>query len=138
MKVIPATWEQHKEIAALCKLSPYSKGFLDMYYIQEYYQKRDVLITLQRSKITGFIAVRHCKLRPYTSVYYMGVTVKRTGIGRALIEKVQSLSPWKILRLISEKANNEGLKFYKSLGFKVLGESTNKQGEPYWILERTK
>lgn len=134
MRVVKASWEDHKEICALARLSPFSKGFVDVRFVQEYYQKGWILVTRTRGAVSGFICVRHLVRKAYSSVYYMGVATKRSGVGSVLLSEVGEQSPWRCVKLISEKANVEGLAFYKALGFYVEGEGANKQGEPFWRL----
>jgi ribosomal protein S18 acetylase RimI-like enzyme len=136
VRVRKALWAEHKAICQLAKLSPFSRTFLDIRFIQEYYVKGEVLVAEDRGKLVGFICVRHCVRKPHTSVYDMGVAVPRQGVGAKLLEAVEKASPWKRIRLISEKANSNAGKFYTAMGFKVTGAGENKQGEPYWILEK--
>jgi ribosomal protein S18 acetylase RimI-like enzyme len=137
MKVLQAKWAEHKEISAVAKLSKFSKGFASggLRYVDQYYEKGWVSTVRLRSKVVGFICVRHCTREPHTSVYYLGVAEKRRGIGSALIQEAMKQSAWKCLELISEKENEEGLAFYKALGFKVIGDGANSQDVPYWRLE---
>ncbi len=139
MKIVKAKWEEHDEVVKVAKLSKFSKGFAGggLRYIDSYYQKGWVLVAKERNKIVGFVCVRHCirKATPHTSVYYLGAAEKRKGIGTALINAVMAESNWKCIELISEKENEDGFKFYKKLGFKVIGDGANAAGIPYWRLE---
>lgn len=136
MKISKANWEEHKEICTIARLSPYTKGFASggLRYVDTYYEKGWVLAAYRGKKITGFVCVRHCVRNPHTSVYYIGVLERRKGLGRALLERVLKDSPHGTIRLISEKENEDGLAFYKRLGFKVEGEGANSAGVPYWKL----
>jgi ribosomal protein S18 acetylase RimI-like enzyme len=140
MKIVPAKWEEHDEVAKVAKLSKFSKGFAGggLRYVEEYYAKGWVLVAKERGKILGFICVRHCvvKSKPHTSVYYLGVAKKRCGIGTRLIDAVMAESKWKCIELISEKENLEGLAFYQTIGFKTIGDGANAAGVPYWRLEK--
>lgn len=139
MKIVKAKWEEHDQIAAIAKLSKFSKGFASggLRYIDSYYEKGWVFIAKEGKKILGFVCVRHCvqKSKPHTSVYYLGAAEKRKGVGTALINAVMLESSWDCIELISEKENEDGFKFYQKLGFKVIGDGANAAGIPYWRLE---
>lgn len=137
LKIEKAKWADHKDISAVAKLSKFSKGFAGggLRYIESYYEAGWVYVKRTRGKIVGFVCVRHCTREPHTSIYYLGVSEKRKGIGRALLKAALKDSKWKCLELVSEKENEEGFAFYKKLGFKVIGEGANSKGVPYWRLE---
>lgn len=139
MKIVAAKWDEHAEVAKVAKLSKFSKGFASggLRFVDTYYEKGWVLVAKERSKIVGFICVRHCvqKSKPHTSVYYLGAAEKRKGIGTALISAAMKASSWGRIQLISEKENEDGFKFYKKLGFKVVSDGANAAGVPYWRLE---
>jgi ribosomal protein S18 acetylase RimI-like enzyme len=137
LKVVKASWADHKEICEVARLSKFSKGFAGggLRYVETYYEAGWVYIVRLRGKIVGFVCVRHCTREPHTSIYYLGVSVKRKGIGRALLMQALKDSKWKCLELVSEKENEEGFAFYKALGFKKIGEGANSKGVPYWRLE---
>lgn len=140
MKIAKAAWAEHKEISVVARLSPYSKGFASggLRYVDSYYEKGWVLTARAGRKLLGFVCVRHCVNKPHTSIYYLGVAEKRKGVGTALLMEALKQSKWKCLELISEKENLEGFKFYKALGFKVIGDGANSKGVPYWRLELKK
>lgn len=136
MKIRPALWEEHKAISAIAKLSKFTKGFASggLRFVDTYYEKGWVLVAEHRGKIVGFVCVRHCTRKPHTSIYYIGVAEKRKGVGKALLMRALKDSPHNALMLISEKENEEGLKFYKHIGFKVVDQGANSAGVPYWRL----
>jgi ribosomal protein S18 acetylase RimI-like enzyme len=138
MKITKAVWADHAEVSALAKLSKFTKGFASggLRYIDTYYNNGWVYIVRLRGKIAGFCCVRHCVNRPHTSVYYIGVdpAQRGKGIGRALIQAAQKEANFPRLELISEKENEESLKFYKKLGFKIVGDGANSKKIPYWRL----
>jgi len=153
MKIEKAKWSEHKEILKLSALSKFTKGFsgVGMGNVEEYYTRGWVSVVRQKGKIVGFLCVHHCVRkphkpdiyydkflryyeRPHTSVYYVGTSVPRKGIGSALLQHAMKTSPNGLLELISEKENVQGLRFYKKLGFKVVGEGQNSAKVPYWRL----
>jgi ribosomal protein S18 acetylase RimI-like enzyme len=162
MKLVTAKWEQHSDVLKLSARSKFTKGFsgVGMGSVEEYYKRGWVTLVMQKGEVVGFLCVHHCVRKPvrkqgkelyyarhtsmydrvHSSVYYVGTSVPRQGIGGALIQHAMKTSPNKLLELISEKENEQGLKFYKALGFKVVGEGANSAGTPYWRLmleERT-
>lgn len=156
MKIEVAKWEDHPEVLRLSARSKFTKGFsgVGMGGVEEYYKRGWVTVVRQRGVIIGFLCVHHCVRKPvrrvgkeiyhakcahfydrvHSSVYYVGTSVPRKGIGKALVLRALKDSPNGLLELISEKENEQGLKFYKALGFQVVGEGENAAGVPYWRL----
>lgn len=156
MKITKASWEDHAEILKLSARSKFTKGFsgVGMGSVKDYYDRGWVSIIRQRGAIVGFLCVHHCVRKPvrragkdlyhakfarfydrvHSSVYYVGTSVQRKGVGTALLQHALKTSPNALLELISEKENEQGLAFYKHLGFQVVGEGANSAGVPYWRL----
>lgn len=156
MKIVKAVWAQHKEILKLSALSKFTKGFsgVGMGSVEDYYTRGWVSVMLEKGEVIGFLCMHHCVRKPvrkqgkelyytkfsalygrvHSSVYYVGTSYPRNGVGTALLRHAMKTSPNELLELISEKENEQGLKFYKALGFKVVGEGANSGGVPYWRL----
>lgn len=152
MKIEVAKWEDHSEVLRLSARSKFTKGFsgVGMGSVKDYYDRGWVTVVRQRGVIVGFLCAHHCVRKPqrkpglykdvkwydrvHSSVYYVGTSVPRKGIGKALVLRALKDSPNGLLELISEKENEQGLKFYKALGFQVVGEGENAAGVPYWRL----
>ncbi len=156
MKITKAVWEDHAEILKLSAQSKFTKGFsgVGMGSVKTYYDRGWVSIIRQRGAIVAFLCVHHCVRKPFlragkalyytkfaryyhrvhSSVYYVGTSVPRKGLGTALIQHAVKASPNALLELVSEKENEQGLAFYKHLGFQVVGEGSNSAGVPYWRL----
>lgn len=156
MKIVKAKWEDHNEVLKLSALSKFTKGFsgVGMGSVEAYYTRGWVSVVQLKGKIVGFLCMHHCVRKPvrragkelyhakferlynrvHSSVYYVGTSIPRKGIGTALIQHAKKTSPNELIELISEKENEQGLKFYKALGFKVVGEGANSAGTPYWRL----
>lgn len=156
MKITKAVWEDHAEILKLSARSKFTKGFsgVGMGSVKDYYDRGWVSVIKQRGTIVGFLCVHHCVRKPvrrankalyhekfarlydcvHSSVYYIGTSLLRKGIGTALIQHALKTAPNVCLELISEKENEQGLAFYKRLGFQVVGEGSNSAGVPYWRL----
>lgn len=156
MKIETAKWVDHGEILKLSALSKFTKGFsgVGMGSVETYYTRGWVSVVRLKGNIVGFLCAHHCVRKPvrkagkelyyakfdglygrvHSSVYYVGTSAPRKGIGSALLQHAKKTSPNELLELISEKENEQGLKFYKALGFKVVGEGANSAGTPYWRL----
>lgn len=118
-KILIADQKDHKEIIKLSKLSRFTKGFADVRYIQEYYSNGWVGKATVSTELVGFVCLRHCIKRPWTTIYYLGVvpSLARTGIGSRLVDWVWNTSPHPSLRLGIEATNADGLAFWTRQGF---------------------
>lgn len=128
----------HKALLKLAKQSPYTVGFADVRFIQEYYSSGWIIKATLDEELVGFACIRHCLKRPYTTVYYLGVAEgkRRMGVGDLIMTYIRCVTPHKELRLGVDESNKGGRDFWVRLGFKpimdVLGISpyftVNKQG----------
>lgn len=143
--VIPGVYEtDHKAICKLARLSPYSKGFCDVRFIQEYYKEgwigvvRMGVLAPSEGLIVGFICLRHCKRKPHTSVYYMGVHPghQRKGLASLLLNWAILTSPHHLVELNSEMENVSGRRLYEKLGFVVYDTGANKHGVKHYCFRK--
>lgn len=124
IRVRPGRYEEHKTLAKISRESPHTRGFCDVRYIQEYYDRGWVGVAEQKGadgrwEVVGFTLVRHCLRKPWTSVYYVAVSsdLRGLGIGVKLFDWVVRTTPHPTLKLGVDE-NNEGAKrFWTRLGF---------------------
>lgn len=114
--------QDHKGITKLSKSSPFTKGFGDIRFIQEYYTKGWVFKCNRLGVLAGFLILRHCTRQPWTTIYYAGVDpgCRRKGIGVSLLDYVEKTTPHSQIRLGVEEINKEGILFWKANGFEEL------------------
>jgi len=135
-----APYEVHDEIVKLARLSPFTRDFSNhMFSGEEAYKKGWIGMTRHHgspNNINGFVCVRHCSNRPYTSLYFIGVmeNAKGTGISDALLNWVIDHTPHKQIRLGCMNDNMEGNNFYTKHGFTTVGEKYKGKGKE-WVLE---
>jgi hypothetical protein len=117
----------HKAILKLARLSPYTKGFQDVRFIQEYYHQGWIGIAEnEQGDMVGFICIRHCVKQPWTTIYYVGSIAK--GAGGQLVEWAWETSPHSVLRCGVDEGNEGGRAFWHAMGFDPLGLDTfNKE-----------
>lgn len=128
MTVRPAIWAEKKAIHAIAKLSPYTKKWADVYYLQQYFEREAIGVCYIGFDMAGFIMLHHCVKRPYSSVYYAGVKVPRCGIGTALMEWAWQRSPHTEYRLTVDADNTVAQQFWARCGFVQYGTKPVKDG----------
>lgn len=129
-----ASKENHKELVQLAKQSIYTKDFSNtvIFSSKAAYEKGWIRMYTENGKILGFTCVRHKIREPVTVLYFITVdeNEKYRGIGKILMRDIQKQSPHKTIHLNVMKTNQEALKFYISLGFKIISEDAIK-GQAY-------
>lgn len=128
----PGVYEtDHKVLLKLARQSPYTKGFQDVRYVQEYYTKGHILVAEDAGELLGFVCLRHCVRQPWTTIYYLGVREDARGrkIGSKLTRYTADASPHAEIRLGVDESNAGGMAFWYRLGFQMTGAHTlNKRG----------
>ena len=133
----PGDYDQdHKRLCAIARMDSETKGFCDVYYPREYYENGWIWVAESNEDPVGFVCIRHCVKRPYTSLYYMGVRpfTQGRGIGTQLLECVKDSSPWGVIELGCSKTNEDGLRFWQREGFEVFDQDADKKGNEFWRL----
>lgn len=128
MRIVAANYSDHKELLKLARQSPYTKGFADVRYVQEYYERDWILRTWN---MAAFACIRHCVRSPWTTIYYLGVApeARGKGLGAAMVREISLRTPHGELRCGVDEANLEGQAFWKAMGFRRFGlATTNKKG----------
>lgn len=124
IEVVRAAWEDHKTLVKISRQSPYTKGFSDVRYVQEYYTNGWVgkleVAKNQSKSILGFVLVRHCKREPWTTIYYAAVAQEERGkgLGVSLLDWVERETPHQQIRLGVDEANVGAERFWLRQGFK--------------------
>lgn len=133
-----ATVEDHNQIVAIAKTSPYTKDFSNrvMFSSDAAYEKGWIKIAIQEAQIVGFTCVRHKVRDPETMLYFITVLPdwRSQGIGELLLDEVMRTGPHQLMALNVMKENERAVQFYQRLGFEVTGEAMN--GEAH-RMERT-
>jgi ribosomal protein S18 acetylase RimI-like enzyme len=124
-KVVAADYDaDHKTIVRLARQSPFTRS-LSVRYIDTYYHRGEVGKLVRYSGLSndwetvGFILVRHCVRRPYTSVYYVVVDEQHRGrgLGGRLLDWAEGQSPWTETRLGVDERNDGARRYWERLGF---------------------
>lgn len=115
--VITANISYLKAVQKLSRKSPYTRDLPR--FVNDYFHKGEVAVYLKQKELLGFVLVRHCSTRPYTSLYDLGVdpTAKRQGIGSALLDWVEKTTPHKEIHLVVDIQNESAWEFWKRKGF---------------------
>lgn len=141
-RIRQAELDEHDRIVKIGATSPYTKGVSNPMFLDEKsYEKGWVAVAEARipesskSTLLGFVVVRNLVRKPYTSLYYVGVhpAARSKGIGEKLVQWAYEQSPHDRVRLIVEQENERAHSFYENMGFRYIGEGSNKAGEPYRI-----
>ena len=108
--------------------SKYTKDFSNrvMFSSDAAYEKGWVwaVRTLEEEpQIIGFSCVRHKVREPVTMLYFIGVheDYRGSGVGEALLEHIMRTGPHSRMELNVMRANERAVKFYRRLGFWIVG-----------------
>lgn len=135
MKIEIASFKDKNAIAKIALEHKDTRSFNSPIYSGERsFSSGMVIKAMVANKIVGFACFRHLIRKPYTSVYFMGVTkdFRRSGIGKKLLLHIVKNSPRKAVRLLVDNDNDTAVKFYKSLSFKKAEKKNEKS--TYWEL----
>jgi ribosomal protein S18 acetylase RimI-like enzyme len=136
-----AEWVEEPEIKQLVKdCGKFVRTYSGIRNLQQLFEKGSVYVaeTTEERKV-AFAVVAHLVRKPFSSIYEIGThpEFQRHGIGRRFISYIQHVSPHNAIRLVCDARNEQGLNFYRSLGFTNLGARTNKSGDVIYDLEVT-
>lgn len=138
MPVKTASIQDHQELVRIARTSRYTQSFSNQIYSgPQMYERGWIGKFEERGKIKGLICLRHAVRKKKTVVYDVVVApeYKGRGIGRALICWAMQTSPFGAISLNVDNENKEALKFYRSLGFKRVGQGEWKSGHKYTTFE---
>lgn len=144
-RIRKATEADHKELCRISRTHPAGSGFSHIMFSSPLAYERgwirllygeDTNVKDSKPVILGFTCVRHKVREPKTMLYYIVVdaTIRRQGLGQALLDDVFATSPHKCVELSCLKNNTEAMAFYTKNNFIARGESLKGKG---WHLERS-
>ena len=122
--------DDHKELVAIAKTSPYTKDFSNalMFSSQAAYDKGWIMKASLDGGVVGLTCVRH-KRNGVTMLYFVTVRPEHRsyGIGEKLLRWVMMRGPHDRMQLNVMKDNAKAVAFYLRLGFAVVGEAMKGQ-----------
>lgn len=134
-KVRPARAEELNEVLRLARETvPHFSG---VRFGAQYFSRGWVGVIGQPGSLRAFIWLHHCVRHPWTSIYDLGVRepYRRSGLGKMLVQWAQRGSRTGTLRCLCEVDNHVARRFYRALGFRVVGAKINSRGIRHVILQ---
>lgn len=138
-----ATWGDHADVTRLArKVGPFVATFHDVRNVRAAYDGGQIIVASpceQPTLLAGFCYFKHLKVKPYTSIYELGVDPewRRDGIGATLLNVALAQSPHDRARLVVDARNESGRRFWARQGFRAVADGFNKRGEPLIYMEMT-
>lgn len=88
-------------------------------------------------EISGFCVCRHNVRNAWSTIYEIGTVpeARGRGVARAMVVVAGSQSPHEHVRLVVDATNADALRFYATMGFKLLGSRQNRRGDTILDLE---
>ena len=128
MRVLVASLGMMPEVLKMARISPFTRSLPR--FFEEYFRKQQVAVCFTGNTLVGFVVVNHCIVRPYTSIYNLGVVPqgRHMGIGSALLYWVETVTPHRQIRIVVDSSNISGLAFWKGRGFVKFGSKLGKDG----------
>ena len=131
----------HRTLIKLSRTSPFTRGFADIRFIQEYYAKGWVGVA-RLDRPVGFVCLRHCRVarQPWTTIYEHCVEPnwRGLGIGAKLLRWAMAETPHDEIRCGCESTNSDGLAFWLKQGFRAFDTTVTKSGKTLIQLRLTK
>ena len=125
-----ATQEDLDAIKALADTHRYELGFVRRPALAEAVDRREVLVAYDCQDLVGFAEYRH-RQDAQTTMYHIVVKqeYRGQGIGRALMEALRDEAQFEGKQVVRLKcpADLAANCFYKSVGYRLVGEETGKR-----------
>jgi ribosomal protein S18 acetylase RimI-like enzyme len=134
LRIRAAKSTEHKEICRIAKQSQYTKDFSNMIFSGvDCYAEGKIRVAVSGKTIVGFTCFRHRQRDNVTVLYFVGVETSRRnrGVGLALMEDLRQISTGIIEFKVMK--DNQAVRFYRRLGFKVIGQAYEGKA---WIMQQ--
>lgn len=130
-----ATWEDHQALKNIAKQSKHTRDFSNRIFSgPDCYEAGRIRLLEEVGLVVGLTCFRKRKRDRVLVLYFIAVDSSKrgAGIGRRLMEDLWEQASGTV-ELKVAKENEDAVRFYKPLGYRVVGEAYNGTG---WLMQK--